>query len=60
MTMETFDQSDSGYPEEGPPGSAPDDDEGTSGRESAVRKHSETGADTAGSASDKATGNPKN
>jgi hypothetical protein len=24
--METFDQPDSGYPEEGPPGAAPDDD----------------------------------
>ena len=56
--METFDQADSGYPEEGPPGSSPDDDD-TSGGESAVRKHSETGTDQAGSESDKATGNPK-
>ena len=34
--METFDQADSGYPEEGPPGAAPDDASG--GGESAVRE----------------------
>ena len=36
--METFDQPDSGYPEEGPPGAAPDD--ASSGEKSAVRERS--------------------
>jgi hypothetical protein len=40
--METFDQPDSGYPEEGPPGSAPDDAGG--GGESAVREKSQPDA----------------
>ncbi len=34
--METFDQADSGYPEEGPPGAMPDD--ASEGGESAVRE----------------------
>ena len=57
MSAESFDQADSGYPEEGPPGAAPDDD-GEQDGESAVRKSAQTGADSAGSESDKATGNP--
>ena len=40
--METFEQPDSGYPEEGPPGSVPD--EGGEGGESAVRKKSQPDA----------------
>jgi len=54
---ETFDLPDSGYPEEGPPGAAPDDDPGT-GRESAVREKARP--DRAGGPGDdrKATGNP--
>ena len=40
--METFDQPDSGYPEEGPPGSAPDD--AGAGEDSAVREKSRPGA----------------
>jgi hypothetical protein len=61
MTMETFDQPDSGYPEEGPPGAAPDDAD--AGGESAVREKAspETGADDAPDTDDgKATGNPNN
>jgi hypothetical protein len=53
--METFDQPDSGYPEEGPPGSAPDDAGG--GDESAVREKSQPGAEDAPD-DGKATGNP--
>ena len=54
--METFDQPDSGYPEEGPPGSAPDD--AGAGDKSAVREKSRTGGEPPGSEDDKATGNP--
>ena len=36
--METFDQADSGYPEEGPPAATPDD--ASEGGESAVREKS--------------------
>ena len=60
MDMETFDQPDSGYPEEGPPGAAPDD--AGAGGESAVREHAKPGsdADDAPDTDDgKATGNPK-
>jgi hypothetical protein len=61
MSMETFDQPDSGYPEEGPPGAAPDD--ASEGGESAVRERSPA-ADEAEGAPDnddgKATGNPNN
>ena len=56
MTSEPFDQSDSGYPEEGPPGSAPDD--AGAGDKSAVREKSRTGGEPPGSEDDKATGNP--
>ena len=57
--METFDQSDSGYPEEGPPGADP----GTSsGEDSEVRERSQEKADEQSGAADnddgKATGNP--
>ena len=58
--METFDQAESGYPEEGPPGADPGD--ASSGGESAVREHSEDKADEQSGAADnddgKATGNP--
>ena len=58
--METFDQPDSGYPEEGPPGSAPDD--AGDGDKSAVREKSQP--DDAENAPDNddgtATGNPRN
>ena len=55
--METFDQPDSGYPEEGPPGAAPDD--ASSGGESAVREHARPDAEDAPDNDDgKATGNP--
>jgi hypothetical protein len=57
--VETFDQSDSGYPEEGPPGSAPDD--ASQGGESAVRERSRPHeeAERAPDNDDgKATGNP--
>ena len=58
--METFDQADSGYPEEGPPGAGADDAE--DGGESAVREHSRPDAgDTAGAPDNddgKSTGNP--
>jgi len=57
--METFDQPDSGYPEEGPPGAASDDV--SDGDESAVREKSRPDAgDTAGAPDNddgKATGN---
>jgi hypothetical protein len=59
--METFDQADSGYPEEGPPGSATDD--AGAGGDSAVRERSKSGgeADDAPDTDDgKATGNPNN
>ena len=57
--METFDQPDSGYPEEGPPGADPTDDEG--GRESDVREKSRPDAGDAPDNDDgKATGNPNN
>ena len=42
MSSEPFDQPDSGYPEEGPPGAAPDD--ASDGDESEVRERSRTGA----------------
>jgi hypothetical protein len=55
--VETFDQADSGYPEEGPPGATPDD--ASDGGESAVREKSRPGADRAPDNDDgKATGNP--
>jgi hypothetical protein len=59
--MESFDQPDSGYPEEGPPGAAPDDV--TDGEQSAVREQSrpDSEADAAPDNDDgKATGNPNN
>ena len=56
--METFDQPDSGYPEEGPPGAAPDD--AGEGDESAVRERSQPGSQDAPDNDDgKATGNPR-
>ena len=58
--METFDQPDSGYPEEGPPGAAPDD--ASSSGESAVRESARPGQGDQDDAPDnddgKATGNP--
>jgi hypothetical protein len=58
--METFDQSDSGYPEEGPPDATPDD--AGEGGESAVREKARPDpGDTAGAPDNddgKATGNP--
>ena len=45
-----------GYPEEGPPGAAPDD--ASEGDDSAVRERSRTGGEPPGSDDDKATGNP--
>jgi hypothetical protein len=58
--METFDQADSGYPEEGPPGATPDD--ASEGGESAVREKSRPDPDDASGAPDNddgtATGNP--
>jgi hypothetical protein len=55
--VETFDQPDSGYPEEGPPGAAPDD--AGEGDESAVREKSQPGAGDAPDNDDgTATGNP--
>jgi len=58
--METFDQADSGYPEEGPPGADPGDSDGG---ESAVRERSaeKTREESGDSGHDdrKATGNPK-
>jgi hypothetical protein len=60
--METFDQPDSGYPEEGPPGAAPDD--ASEGGESAARESARPGSDETSRAPDnddgKATGNPNN
>jgi hypothetical protein len=55
--LETFDQPDSGYPEEGPPGAAPDD--AGDGSESAVREKSQPDADPPDNDDGKATGNPK-
>jgi hypothetical protein len=55
--VETFDQADSGYPEEGPPGADPGDDDGTS----AVREKSRPDADAERAPDNdegKATGNP--
>ena len=55
--METFDQAESGYPEEGPPGSDP-----SGGGDSEVRERSRKNADEQSGATDnddgKATGNP--
>jgi hypothetical protein len=52
--METFDQADAGYPEEGPPGADPDE-----GGESAVREKSRPDTKRAPDNDDgKATGNP--
>jgi hypothetical protein len=57
--LETFDQPDSGYPEEGPPGAAPDD--AGEGGESAVREKSRPdGSDAPDNDDGTATGNPKN
>ena len=55
--METFEQPDSGYPEEGPPGSAPDDT-GEGDGESAVRKKSQPESGEPPPDDGKATGNP--
>jgi hypothetical protein len=57
MSSEPFEQSDAGYPEEGPPGAVPDDDPGTGG-ESAVREKSRPDAEDPPD-DGKATGNPK-
>jgi len=55
--METFDQADAGYPEEGPPGADPTDVE--DGGESAVREKNRPGGTDAPDNDDgKATGNP--
>ena len=55
--METHDEASAGYPEEGPPGADPTDDEG--GRESDVREKSRPDAGDAPDNDDgKATGNP--
>jgi hypothetical protein len=57
--VETFDQADSGYPEEGPPGAAPDD--ASDGGQSAVREQArpDREAERAPDNDDgKATGNP--
>ena len=56
--METFDQADSGYPEEGPPAATPDD--ASEGGESAVRERSRPDAadDAPDNDDGKATGNP--
>ena len=43
--METHDEASAGYPEEGPPGADPTDDEG--GRESAVREKNRPDAEDA-------------
>jgi hypothetical protein len=56
--VETFDQSDAGYPEEGPPEATPDD--ASEGGESAVREKSRP--DTSGAPDNddgRATGNPR-
>jgi hypothetical protein len=57
--VETFDQADSGYPEEGPPGAVPDD--ASDGGESAVREKSRPDAadDAPDNDDGKATGNPR-
>jgi hypothetical protein len=57
--VETFDQADSGHPEEGPPGAAPDD--ASDGGQSAVREQArpDREAERAPDNDDgKATGNP--
>lgn len=58
--MESFDEADSGYPEEGPPGSSPDDGETPDGSE--VRERSRPDPEDKGDAPDAddgtATGNP--
>ena len=55
--METFDQADAGYPEEGPPGADPTDEQ--DGGDSAVREKSRPGNTDAPDNDDgKATGNP--
>jgi hypothetical protein len=57
--VETFDQADSGYPEEGPPGAQPDD--ASEGGESAVREKSRPDREAErapGNDDGKATGNP--
>ena len=54
--METFDQSDAGYPEEGPPGADPTDEQDGG---SAVReKNRPRDADAPDNDDGKATGNP--
>jgi len=52
------DYPDSGYPEEGPPGAAPDD--AGDGGESAVREKSQPDSRAARNDDGTATGNPKN
>jgi len=55
--VETFDQADSGYPEEGPPAATPDD--ASEAGESAVREKARPDADDAPENEDgTATGNP--
>lgn len=56
--METFDQADSGYPEEGPPEATPDD--ASEGGESAVREKArpDDADDAPGNDDGTATGNP--
>ena len=57
--METFEQSDAGYPEEGPPGADPTDTD--TGGESAVREKSRAPDEESGAPDNddgKATGNP--
>jgi hypothetical protein len=57
-TEEERDYADSGYPEEGPPGAAPDD--AGAGEDSAVREKSQPGTAGAPDNDDgKATGNPR-
>lgn len=55
--METFDQSDSGYPEEQPPDAVPDD--ASDGGESAVRERSRPDVDAPDNDDGTATGNPR-
>jgi hypothetical protein len=57
VSSEPFEQSDSGYPEEGPPGAVPDDDPGTGDGDSAVREKSRPDAEDPPD-DGTATGNP--
>ena len=54
--MESIDQSDAGYPEEGPAAAVPDD--ASEGGESAVREKARPDADPPDNDDGKATGNP--